>query len=276
VQESVVQWEKDEPSPKRGERNKWKPEEQEQMEVREYGQSCQPVVVLLHGGGLSWWNYKDEIAILQKNYHVVIPLLDGHAGSDRPFTSLEESAHALCRYLKERFGGSILAVGGLSLGGQLVAEMLSQEPNLCKYALMESALVLPMTFTNRLLGPSVGMSYGLVKKRWFARLQFRQLRLRPDLFEEYYEDSCKITKENMLAFLKSNTAYHMKASLKNTSANVTVAVGGKEQRKMRDSAKLLHEALPGSKLAVLPHYGHGDLSINHAEEYIALLLPDGK
>lgn len=113
------------------------------MNVREFGEEGKPVIILLHGGGLSWWNYREEAALLQQDFHVVIPLLDGHAGSDRHFTSIEESAAALCGYIRERFGGSVLAIGGLSLGGQILTEMLTQAPDICRYALIEKRLSSP-------------------------------------------------------------------------------------------------------------------------------------
>ena len=29
---------------------------------------------------------------LETEYHVILPILDGHAGSDRPFTTIEDNA----------------------------------------------------------------------------------------------------------------------------------------------------------------------------------------
>ncbi len=46
------------------------------MEIVEFGTENPETILLLHGGGLSWWNYKDVSAILSKKYHVVIPMLD--------------------------------------------------------------------------------------------------------------------------------------------------------------------------------------------------------
>lgn len=48
----------------------------------EYGKENSDVIILLHGGGLSWWNYKEVAERLQTDYHVVLPILDGHAGCD--------------------------------------------------------------------------------------------------------------------------------------------------------------------------------------------------
>ena len=65
------------------------------MNYREFGADRQETILLLHGGGLSWWNYREEAELLQQEFHVVLPILDGHAGSDRPFTTIEENAAEL-------------------------------------------------------------------------------------------------------------------------------------------------------------------------------------
>ena len=96
------------------------------MIVQEFGKQNKDVVILLHGGGLSWWNYRNAAAQLEERYRVVIPVLDGHAESDTPFTSIEENAARLIAYIDDRFGGQVLAIGGLSLGGQILVEMLSR------------------------------------------------------------------------------------------------------------------------------------------------------
>ena len=44
------------------------------MNYIEYGKENSDVIVLLHGGGLSWWNYKEAAERLQMDYHVIIPI----------------------------------------------------------------------------------------------------------------------------------------------------------------------------------------------------------
>ena len=109
------------------------------MNATEFGDNKAKSVLLLHGGGLSWWNYREEARLLQDDFHVILPVLDGHAGSDRAFTSIEDNAGEIIRYIDEKLGGSILLIGGLSLGGQILLEMLSQRRDICRYALVESA-----------------------------------------------------------------------------------------------------------------------------------------
>ena len=236
----------------------------------EFGKQNQNTVLLLHGGGLSWWNYRSVAQLLESNCHVVLPVLDGHANSGVPFTSIADNAARLISYIDTHFDGQVMAIGGLSLGGQIVLEMLTQRPDICRYALIESALVKPSMLTRGLIGPTFSMSYGLIKQRWFAKLQAAYLGIPKDLFEDYYRDTCAITKADMVAFLQANCAYKIKSDLGNTMAKVKILAGAREQKSILDSAKLLRKAIPGSELEILPGLRHGDLSINQAAQYVRI------
>ena len=241
------------------------------MNVIEFGKQNRGIILLLHGGGLSWWNYRDIAQLLEKDYHVILPVLDGHAGSDAPFTTIEDNAARLISYIDTRFSGRVLAIGGLSLGGQVAVEMLSQRPDICQYALIESALVKPMKLTSTLIAPAFDMSFGLIKQKWFAKLQADYLGIPKALFDDYYRDTCAISKADMIAFLKANSLYTIKQSLSETKAKVKIVAGAKEQKNIRDSAKLLHQAIPDSSMEILPALRHGDLSINHPQRYVRML-----
>ena len=239
--------------------------------VIEFGKQNQDTVLLLHGGGLSWWNYREAARLLEKDYHVILPMLDGHADSDAAFTTIEENAARLISYIDTHFDGKITVLGGLSLGGQVALEMLSQRPDICRYALIESALVKPSQLTAALIGPTFGMTYGLIKQRWFANMQADYLGIPKELFEDYYRDTCAITKADMIAFLKANSTYEMKPNLAETTAKVKIVAGAEEQKSILDSAKLIHNAISGSQLEILPGLRHGDLSINHPDRYVQML-----
>ena len=237
----------------------------------EFGQHNTDVIMLLHGGGLSWWNYREVAELLAERYHVVLPVLDGHADSDAPFTSIEDNAARLISYIDAHFGGQVLALGGLSLGGQIAMEMLSQRKDICRYALIESALVKPSKLTAAMIGPAFGMSYGLVRQKWFAKLQADYLGIPRELFDDYFRDTCAIGKADMIAFLKANSLYTIKPSLSKATAKTKIVAGAKEPKSIRDSAKLLRDAIPGSRMEILSGLRHGDLSLNKPEQYAKIL-----
>ena len=200
------------------------------MKTVEFGKQNNDVIMLLHGGGLSWWNYKAETELLKDQYHVVLPILDGHAGSDSDFISIEENASRLISFIDKEFGGSVLLIGGLSLGAQILVEMLTQRNSICQNAVIESASVIPSKLTNALIKPMFSLSYGLVKMKYFAQMQFDYLHIRKDLFEDYYRDTSQISKENMIAFLEANTSYEIKPNLK-MSTPTSIYLSAKKNRK---------------------------------------------
>ncbi len=242
------------------------------MKLIEYGKQNSDVVMLLHGGGLSWWNYRTEAELLGERCRVVRPIRDGHADSDADFTGIGVNARRLLDLIDREYGGSVLLIGGLSLGAQILTEMLTLRESPCRYAVIESAAVIPSRLTGALIGPALTSSYGLVRQEWFARLQFRSLHLREDLFGDYYRDTVKISKDNMTAFLKASSAYRAESGFGNTRADVRVVVGAREQKRMLRSARLLHGLLPGSRLEIKDGLYHGEYSLNRPEQYVRDLL----
>ncbi|MBR0461294.1 MAG: alpha/beta hydrolase [Erysipelotrichaceae bacterium] len=248
------------------------------MKVIEYGKENKEVIVLLHGGGLSWWNYRREAELLSDRYHIVLPVLDGHAESDENFCGISENAQRIIGYIDSEFFGKVKVIGGLSLGAQILVEILSQRKDICEYAIIESPSLIPSKLTNSLIESSVSSSYSLIEKKWFAKMQFKSLHINEEYFDDYYRDTQLISKENMIAFLKANTAYELKESIKDCSALIRIIAGGKEQSSIHRSVKLLHEMLPESVLEIKEGLYHGEYSLNHPEEYVEdlLLMINGK
>ena len=248
------------------------------MQCREFGTDKKETVILLHGGGLSWWNYREAAALLQDRFHVILPVLDGHAGSGRPYTSMENNADEIIAWMDAHCEAPVFLIGGLSLGGQVLLEMLSRRSGLCRHALIESAMAIPSALTSRLIGPSLACSYGLIRNRRFARLQFRALRMKEELFEDYYADTRRIARADMAAFLKASASYALKPSVSSCAARAHIFAGERETRGILRSAELLRQSIPGSELTILPGLRHGEFSLNHPREYaqfIRSLAEDG-
>ena len=237
------------------------------MKTVEFGKENHQVIMLLHGGGLSWWNYRETAKLLSNDFHVVLPILDGHAESDRDFISIEANASSLIEMIDKRFNGKILLLGGLSLGAQIVCEMISQRSNVCEHTVIESALVYPMKATHALIKPSIEMSYGLIQKEWFSKLQFSYLRINSSLYDEYVHDSRLISKQNLISILKANSDYQLKDRIKLCQSKVLILAGSKEQKIMIKSAKRLNQQISGSVMEIKEGLHHGEFSLNDAESY---------
>ena len=231
-----------------------------------------PTIILLHGGGLSWWSLKPIIELLKMNYHVVTPIIDGHGEDGKEtFVSIENSALKLIEYIDHQYNGKVFAIGGLSIGAQIVTEVLSLRNDIAENAIIESALVYPIKGTTAMTVPTYKLFYGLITKRWFSKLQAKTLYVPENMFEQYYEDSLQITRESLINITLSNGNYDLKSSISDTKARVLVIVGEKELGIMIRSAKRLHEVIADSELHIAFNMGHGGISLLHPEQYVVLI-----
>lgn len=238
------------------------------MIFKEFGNENKDVIILLHGGGLSWWNYKNEIELLKSKYHIILPILNGHAGSDKSFISIEDNANEIIDFIDDNFNGNVKLIGGLSLGGQILLEILSKRNNICEYALIESSNVIPSKLTNKLIKPMFSSSYGLIKNKTFSKLQFDSLHINKELFDDYYKDTCLIKKEDMISFLIASTSFKLKESIKNIKTKTFIYIGEKENKTIKDSADIINKTIPNSIKTILPNLYHGEYSINNPILYV--------
>jgi len=241
------------------------------MIFKQYGNPNKPVVVLLHGGGLSHWMWKPQIEAFQEKYHIITPILDGHGEENHTaFPSIAKSAMQVIAYINENFGGKVFAICGLSIGAQITVEILSKAKDITQKAVIESALVLPSKMMIALTKPMIDLSFFLVKKRGFAKLQAKQMYLPDSMFEDYFRDSTGMSKESMINMLLDNARYAVPENLGKTTADVLVMCGKEEYAMMRKSAEALHDTIKSSKLIMISDCGHG-VSLKFPEQYIELL-----
>lgn len=242
------------------------------MLFKEFGDPKALTIILLHGGGLSYWSLKDVTSLLTPEYHVVTPIIDGYGeDSYETFVSIEDSADKLIGYIKSYCNGHVFMLGGLSIGAQIVLETISKQADIADFAILESALVLPIRGIKILAAPMCQISYGLIKKRWFSKLQARELCISEDMFEKYYFDSIKMSKQSLVNTILSNSTYEIKAGIKNTKAKVLIIVGEKEIAAEKESAQILSRSIPNNQLYIASKMKHGQLSLNYPEQYVELL-----
>ena len=241
------------------------------MKYKEFGDKKHPTIILLHGGGLSWWAFKNIVRFLQTEYYIVTPIIDGHGeDGDMPFISIQDCAKKLLRYIDENFGGKVFALGGLSLGAQIAVELLSQRTDVAQYAIIESALVVPDAGTTCFTVMAYKLLYGLIRQRWFARIQAKVLCIQEEMFTQYYEDSLNISRESLINIAISNASYAAPGTLKNTKAKALIIIGSKEIRRMDKSVRKMMNAIPASQVCIAPGMRHGEFGLGYHTEYLAL------
>ncbi len=76
----------------------------------------------------------------KEDYRLIIPILDGHFGSCKKFISIEDNAKEIINFVDNNFKGKVKLLCGLSLGGQISLEIISQRNSVCDYAIIRKCV----------------------------------------------------------------------------------------------------------------------------------------
>lgn len=222
-----------------------------------YGNKEAPLMVFLHGGGISSWMWDKQIDYFS-NYHCMTVDLPEH-GSNKHVGhfSIEHSAHQVIDLIERVAHGKEVIVIGFSLGAQVLVKILSMKRDLVDYAIINSALVKPSKLGIKLAPLLMTMTYPFIKNKVFAKQQANALYIHEDYFDKYYKDSSQMQKETLIRLLKENMSFELPSKFGEATGKILVTVGEKEQLIMQNSALTLVNSHPNCSGITIDDVGHG-------------------
>lgn len=223
------------------------------MKFHEFGNKDLPHVILIHGGGQAWWDYLRQARMLSPHYHVILPTLDGHGEEHMTeYISTEESARKIITYINENCGGSVFAIGGVSLGGQIVIEILSQSPDIAQKAIIDGSICYPQPRLAKCCSAFVRCCWPLMFSKAASKMEVAilnkcmpKMRLPKEIVDYYMRDMPHFRKETMCTIYRTYMAqYRLDNRIKNVTAEVMYWYGSKEMKcvknQLRFSNRLFH------------------------------------
>lgn len=227
------------------------------LHYSEYGDKDAPLLVFLHGGGVSSWMWDKQIQYF-KHYHcVTIDLPEqGQSNSSEEF-SMKYSAESVIELIETLAKGKKVIVVGFSLGAQVTIQILSLNPNLVDYAIINSALVRPTRFAIKLIKPTLKMTFPLIKNKSFSKLQAKTLYVGEDYFNTYYRESSQMKSDTLVRILEENMSFELPKNFHEARSRILVTVGEKEKAVMIKSAKDIVSSNSNSEGIIIPNIGHG-------------------
>ncbi|MCW1837841.1 alpha/beta fold hydrolase [Bacillus xiamenensis] len=216
-----------------------------------------PIMVFLHGGGVSSWMWQEQIEKFKEAYDCYTPDLIGHGtrANEKSF-SMRESAGEIISWIEQHAQGRIVILIGFSLGAQIAVDVLSREPDIADIAVINSALVRPLPWLYWMVRPILPLTYPLLKKEWFIQLQAEKLGIPSQALGNYTADSKQLQKETLLTMFQENLHYKLPHTFQQAKARILVTVGEKEKGIMKRSAKKITHAHPKAEGFIVPGIGH--------------------
>lgn len=227
------------------------------LRYQEYGDKNASLMIFLHGGGVSNWMWDKQIQYFT-HYHCIVPNLPEHGLNNNEINiSIIRSAEEIIKLIEAKAVGKKVILIGFSLGSQIIIQLLSIKPDLIDVAIINSAAVRPLYHAKKLIKLTLSLTFPLIKKRWFSKIQAKSLYIGKEYFEKYYEESCQIKSDTLVRVLEENMSFKIPEDFRKATGKILVTVGEKEKAIMKKSAKDIVEANSNCSGVILPKVGHG-------------------
>ena len=239
------------------------------MIFHEFGDKKFPHILLIHGGGNSWWNYLRQARMLSDKYHVILPTLDGHGEEyQKEYISTENSAQQILEYIKNNCDRKLFVIGGVSLGGQIVMELLSLDSDIAEKAIIDGSICIPQPKLARICTVIVKLFGKIMFSKSASKIQLSLMKKMypnmayPEEIENYYiEDIPRIPIKTLVTIYQTYMGrYRLKDTITESKAQVLYIYGEKEMKCVKESAKLFQKMHPDCTLYEAKGYNHGYLS----------------
>lgn len=186
----------------------------------------------------------------------------GKSSAVKPF-SIKSSADMIANVIRHRATGGKAHVIGLSLGAQVLVQLLTEYPDVLHTAVINSALVQAMPFSlavTRFLAPLI---LPITHWRWYARIQAKTMGIPNAQFELYFQDSQKLALPSpplssvFIRIMSENMNFQIPPRLHSQTVPTLLLYGSREAGIMKNSAKDLQKILPHAEMQIVPGAAHG-------------------
>ena len=115
------------------------------MNFKTFGNIGSPTLLLIPGLGVSYEIFLPLIGMLENRFHIIAVQVDGFtSGRNTEFTSIDDQALQISKYIKEDLGGHIDIAYGLSLGGKILSRILERNEVEIEHSILDAAPLLPL------------------------------------------------------------------------------------------------------------------------------------
>ena len=110
-----------------------------------YGEADKPTLLLIPGLGVSHEIFLPMIELIKEQFSIITVDNDGFIiGRQSQFTSVDDQAAQIIKYVQENLDSKLDVAYGLSLGGKILSRVLERNEIVIDHAIMDAAPLLPL------------------------------------------------------------------------------------------------------------------------------------
>jgi pimeloyl-ACP methyl ester carboxylesterase len=229
------------------------------MFFKETGKNSKETIIFLHGGALAGWMWDEQLNAF-KDYHCIVPDLPvhGHSSEMKSFT-INNTAERIIEIIREHGHNGRAHVVGISIGGQIILQILSMNPEVVDHALISGTLIRKIPYNDELLkliDHAIKVYEPVKDTEFFIKANMRTYNMPKRFFRKFKESTLHIKNDSLERVIKENMLFKLPDGLENMERPVLVLAGEKDYMIIKESARDLNHVLPQSKGYIVPKVGH--------------------
>lgn len=227
--------------------------------IKETGKNNTETIIFLHGEGTAGWIWDKQVESFN-DYHCIVVDLPAHGKSAniKPFT-VKSSAKMVIDIIKERAHGKKANLVGMSLGAQIIVQILSMAHEVVDHALISGTIARnsqPTESFLKLLDNLIELYLPDKNKTICIMSYARSYNIPGDLRTKFKESTYVIEPYSLDKILRETILFKVPDNLEHADVPVLVMTGEKDYRIINESALNLLNVLPNSKGATALKVGH--------------------
>jgi len=227
--------------------------------IKETGKNNEETLLFLHGDGIAGWMWDKQVKSFS-DYHCIVVDLPGHGKSSeaKSFT-IKNTTEMIIDLIQDQAHSKKTHLVGISIGAQVVVQILGTAPEVVDHALISGTLVRTAPPTKnflKLLNHLIEIYTPVKNNPLFIKSYMRSYNIPKNLYNKFKESTCIIKQDSLDRIIRENMLFKMPEGLGNVYTPVLVMTGEKDYRIINESAKNLINVLPNSKRAYALKVGH--------------------
>ena len=227
--------------------------------VKETGLENPETIIFLHGGGMAGWIWDEQVKTFP-DYHCLVLDLPEHGQSVevKPF-SIEGAAEMVVDLIRTRAHNGKAHLVGLSLGAQIIVQILATHPEVVDHALLSGTLIrgiLHQDVLLKLLDYTFKVYEPVKDTDFFIKANMRTYNISKSYFHKFKEATLQIKAGSLHRILHENLFFRLPSGLEKANVPVLVMMGQKDYKVIKESALDLVNVLPNSSAYIVPKVGH--------------------
>jgi pimeloyl-ACP methyl ester carboxylesterase len=226
------------------------------LSVTECGPADAPTLLFVHGGGISRWMWEPQLALLAADFHCLVVDLPGHGDSAGvPFVSIADCAERLHTLIKTRAHKKVASVIGVSLGAQILLELMARFPGRVGKAVLSGTLARPMRGSTWLrLGLYAYAPFRNLPMLVRANMQAQGI---PETYSvQWAADTRRLRPGQLAAVMSANMAFGPPQGLEHVAVPTLLLTGDSELEILHRSAHDLAGRMRNARAGTVQGAGH--------------------